>query len=255
MDVTNDAAISWSSSDLGIATISSSVTKGSGKGVATGVAVGAVTIRAAGRADGKMFFADAELVVTNAVEIANISANGHVFPTEDGFPSTGFIGAEFTLNVSASAQDYIWGSDATWVSVDEFGKVSFMATGTSNSVTISALPKVGGTPLTYTFTITKWFHNTPTAMDWPDAANWCFMQGWNQPPYQDLSNGKNKRSVGTIWSEWGVVSMYNGAGFIQDYYWGSTKYSSGHHLMNVNNGAILWADDYAKRGVVCSVNL
>ncbi|ELO1776180.1 Ig-like domain-containing protein [Vibrio fluvialis] len=248
MDVTNDDAISWSSSDPSIATITK-------EGLAKGVAAGTVTITAAGSAYDKMLVAEAELVVTYAVEIANISVNGYVFSTEAGFPSTGFIGAQYTLNVSDDAENYVWSSNADWVIVDDLGKVSLIADGNSAPVTITAMPKHGGEPLTYKFKVTKWFYNNSTSMNWSNAADWCFTQGWNQPPYQELSNGKNKRSMGTLWSEWGEMSMYKGAGFVENYYWGATTYSDGHHVVDFNSGAVLWNNDNNYRGVVCSASL
>lgn len=60
-DVTTDPALSWSSSNLDIATINST---GSDKGVATGIAPGVTTINAHGEANGQVFDATAELTVT-----------------------------------------------------------------------------------------------------------------------------------------------------------------------------------------------
>jgi hypothetical protein len=61
LEVTNNAALSWSSSDPGIATISNTET--SGKGLATGVAPGTVTITASGTANGQSFSDMAQLTV------------------------------------------------------------------------------------------------------------------------------------------------------------------------------------------------
>jgi hypothetical protein len=64
LDVTADDAVSWSSSDPAVATISSS---GEDKGVVTGVSAGTVTITASGEANGQTFSATAEVTITNAV--------------------------------------------------------------------------------------------------------------------------------------------------------------------------------------------
>ncbi|MCG9703261.1 Ig-like domain-containing protein, partial [Vibrio natriegens] len=65
IDVTNDAALSWSSSDTSIATITSNQT--SGNGIATGVNIGTVTITAQGSVNGTAFSDTATLDVTNAI--------------------------------------------------------------------------------------------------------------------------------------------------------------------------------------------
>ncbi|MGR5160874.1 Ig-like domain-containing protein [Vibrio owensii] len=64
IDVTNDSALSWSSSDSKIATISNSEVD---KGTATGVAMGEVTITAFVEADGEEITDTAKLVITEAV--------------------------------------------------------------------------------------------------------------------------------------------------------------------------------------------
>ncbi|MGY1495029.1 Ig-like domain-containing protein, partial [Aeromonas dhakensis] len=67
LDVTDNAVLSWSSSNPGIATISN--TEGS-KGLATGIATGTVTITASGIANGKPFSATVSLEVTQATAIS-----------------------------------------------------------------------------------------------------------------------------------------------------------------------------------------
>ncbi|MNF86256.1 Bacterial Ig-like domain (group 2) [compost metagenome] len=63
MDVTNNAALSWTSSAPTIATIDNA----DRKGLATGVAVGSTTITASGTTNGTPFSASAELTVTSAL--------------------------------------------------------------------------------------------------------------------------------------------------------------------------------------------
>ncbi|KJF76344.1 hypothetical protein UA45_19125 [Morganella morganii] len=59
--------------------------------------------------------------------LKGISVNGHTFTLNDGFPSTGFAGARFTLMLSSgSARDYDWSTgDSSWVSADSEGNVTF----------------------------------------------------------------------------------------------------------------------------------
>ncbi|MFM2625789.1 Ig-like domain-containing protein [Vibrio owensii] len=78
IDVTNDPAISWSSSDSTIATVSN--TDGS-KGEAKGEAVGTVTITASGEANGQSFSDTATLEVTAATVTSLV-----VTPTTDTTP-------------------------------------------------------------------------------------------------------------------------------------------------------------------------
>ncbi|PNK82396.1 hypothetical protein CEQ31_026610 [Serratia odorifera] len=66
-----------------------------------------------------------------AGSIAGIQVNGHRFDADAGFPSTGFNGAKFTLEVKeGKAADYTWSSSALWVSVNDNGEVSFTGQGT-----------------------------------------------------------------------------------------------------------------------------
>ncbi|PJG60795.1 beta strand repeat-containing protein [Aeromonas cavernicola] len=64
LDVTNEAVLSWSSSDPNIATI---VSSGSDKGKVTGITPGVVTITAAGNNNGQTFTATSVITVTDPV--------------------------------------------------------------------------------------------------------------------------------------------------------------------------------------------
>ena len=66
VDVTNDSAVSWSSSNSDLATVSNSIVD---KGLATGIAVGKVGISAYGDFNGTVLRTTASLDVTNAVVI------------------------------------------------------------------------------------------------------------------------------------------------------------------------------------------
>ncbi|ELB2793909.1 hypothetical protein QMX34_004558, partial [Aeromonas hydrophila] len=164
--------------------------------------------------------------------IAGVSVNGFTFDVDAGFPSTGFIGAEFTLITTSAASDYYWNSDAMWVSVNDNGKVRFTSQGVASPVTITATPKVGGTPLTYTFTVTSWFQNGGALTDiWSGAATWCLTQGWRQPTTAEIFGGSHVRNVGTLWSEWGDLARYSGSGFDRQAYWTSDAFGITHHYL------------------------
>ncbi|MGL4544647.1 MAG: Ig-like domain-containing protein, partial [Plesiomonas sp.] len=64
LDVTSDAALSWSSSNTQVATI---VGNGTKQGLLTGVAPGTVTITASGVANGQTFKSSVQVIVTDAV--------------------------------------------------------------------------------------------------------------------------------------------------------------------------------------------
>lgn len=66
LDVTADDAVSWRSSNPGVATISSS---GPDKGMVTGVSTGTVTITASGEANGQSFSATAEVGVVSFYDV------------------------------------------------------------------------------------------------------------------------------------------------------------------------------------------
>ncbi|PHZ21696.1 hypothetical protein CS535_21225 [Yersinia massiliensis] len=73
--------------------------------------------------------------------ITGVLVNGTRFAADAGSPSTGFIGAEFTLGTNGMASDYTWSSSASsWAPVDSSGKVSFTSQGNASPVTITATP-------------------------------------------------------------------------------------------------------------------
>lgn len=123
--------------------------------------------------------------------------------------------------MSGVASDYTWDNGgSSWVSVDDSGNVTFTAKGNSTPVTITATPKVGGAPLTYTFSVDTWFiNNGSTRMTWSDASNWCAAQGLAQPTRDDMMTPA--RGIGSLWSEWGSMNNYPDSGFANDNYWTS----------------------------------
>ncbi|MCQ9091134.1 beta strand repeat-containing protein [Vibrio alginolyticus] len=94
VDVTNNSALSWSSSDEGIASITSGLT-GGGNGVATGVSLGEVTIKAYGTNNGQPFEDTATLKVIEA-DVLSIE----VSPTTESTPIG--LTKSFTANAKLS---------------------------------------------------------------------------------------------------------------------------------------------------------
>ncbi|MGL6295892.1 MAG: Ig-like domain-containing protein, partial [Plesiomonas sp.] len=151
-DLTNDPALSWSSSPLSVATISSNQL--SNNGIATGVTTGTATITAAAYVDGTLFNATAQLEVTQAVVTAL-----QVTPATESVPIglTKAFTAIATLS-DGSTQDVTndpslnWSSDALGIATISSnqpnnngivtgvntGIATITASGTVNRVLISA---------------------------------------------------------------------------------------------------------------------
>jgi len=164
-----------------------------------------------------------------ATEFTGVAVNNYNFSVSSGFPSTGFTGAEFNLEVAGLANYYNWNSSSSWAPVNDNGKVTFTRQGDSSPVTITAIPKAGGSTLTYTFRVNKWFNNFSNQdLLWDDAKNWCANEGQSLPTDADLSLGQNVRGMGSMWSEWGTVANYSSSGFNPERpYWTSGQAIAG----------------------------
>ncbi|CQE07203.1 Invasin [Yersinia intermedia] len=164
--------------------------------------------------------------------ITGVSVNGATFAVGDGFPKTGFTGAEFALNVTGAASDYTWSNGGNaWTTVNSSGLVKFIAKGDSSPVTITATSKWGGETLTYTFAVNSWFiSNGSNTKSRSAASTWCTNQGMALPTRLQLSSGTRQAGSDALWSAWGNMGNYSNAGFPinpDHYYWTSeTAYTS-----------------------------
>ncbi|EHH1078930.1 hypothetical protein J7I01_004645, partial [Vibrio parahaemolyticus] len=152
--VTNDPAISWSSSDGAIATISSG--QASGNGVATGVSVGSVTITAQGVANSTPFSATATLNVTDAVvsslQVTPATASTPVGLTK-AFTATAILSDGVTTIDVTTDPAISWTSSNTAVAtVDASGIATGVSMGTTTITASGTTPE--GTPLSATATLT-----------------------------------------------------------------------------------------------------
>ncbi|CAI1562948.1 Invasin [Serratia quinivorans] len=161
--------------------------------------------------------------------LKDISVNGYNFATDAGFPTTGFTGAHFTLNLTSDngvgVTDYRWVTDAAWVSVTD-GVVKFTGTGTRDKVTITGTPIRGtGETITYSFTLRNWYiHAYTKQMTVPEANAYCSNQSGYLPTVEQLNGNTNysrgtRGTIGAIWSEWGSVRGYPDADFAHIPYW------------------------------------
>ncbi|MGU3489420.1 Ig-like domain-containing protein, partial [Enterobacter bugandensis] len=201
-------------------------------------------------------------------ESISTQVNTHTFAvsSENGtFPTTGFAGASFTLvpKNGASAANYTWVSDASWVTVTN-GVVTFTGKGSGNRVTITGTPSNNqGKIIKYSFALNAWFiNNSSTGLGWADAGAYCSSQGYSQPTVvqMTLHSGYSPtfaRGAGALWNEWGDLTRYSGAGFSGSYYsWSSEKdLSNNLYLVDLSNGFIISLPNSGTHNVVCRQGL
>ena len=179
--------------------------------------------------------------------LTGVLVNGKIFTVNEGFPSTGFIGAKFQLQINndtARNSAYTWSSSAPgWVSISPTGEVQLTAEpATRQPVTLTATAKDGGDTLTYHFDIRDWFISAGAwnYMSADDADAWCSTQGngYQVPSYTRVTNttfnlSPGYRDIGGLWTEWGAMASYPASGLPSDQTWskelrGSTqRYTTG----------------------------
>ncbi|MGK3141069.1 inverse autotransporter beta domain-containing protein [Pantoea sp. C2G6] len=188
---------------------------------------------------------------TEAPLSINTQADSHTFTisSEEGtFPSTGFVGATFTIipknNIDAS--EYNWSANLSWVAVTD-GVVQFTGTGNGDKVVITGAPKnAQNKTIRYAFSLKNWFINDQSVqMTWAQANAYCSGQsGYSLPTVAQLSQNSGYvatqvRGTGALWNEWGNVTHYSGAGFFGSNYWSSEPDSSGgHYYIDLGAGYI-----------------
>ncbi|EPA1042555.1 Ig-like domain-containing protein [Enterobacter bugandensis] len=190
--------------------------------------------------------------------LKDISVNGYVFNKAAGFPSTGFKGAKFTLNLEkGSPSDFAWSADVPWVSVSG-GVVTFTGAGDGSQVTVTGTPKSGGNKITYSFKLNGWYVNHGrTLTDFPGANTSC-QAGYTLPAAKKLNGNPGHNSaltrfdgvrgtIGGVWSEWGDLSKYSGAGFVNVYYWtkdnDATHSDPAHFIVSLGDGTVFRSND------------
>ncbi|UCQ10320.1 Ig-like domain-containing protein [Edwardsiella tarda] len=179
--------------------------------------------------------------------LTGVLVNGKIFTVNEGFPSTGFIGAKFQLQINndtARNSAYTWSSSAPgWVSISPTGEVQLTTEpATRQPVTLTATAKDGGDTLTYHFDIRDWFISAGAwnYMSADDADAWCSTQGngYQVPSYTRVTNttfnlSPGYRDIGGLWTEWGAMASYPASGLPSDQTWskelrGSTqRYTTG----------------------------
>ncbi|BFI47717.1 hypothetical protein KD2_01600 [Yersinia pseudotuberculosis] len=165
----------------------------------------------------------------------DVTVNGTTFNGDAGFPTTGFVGATFKVNSGGDNSLYDWSSSApALVSVSGDGVVTFNAvfpTGTP-AITISATPKGGGSPLSYSFRVNQWFiNNSGATLDRVSAIAHCENVGYVMPISTQVTNAatwmSGRRAVGNLWSEWGDFSAYTVPGWVPaEFFWLSNNHDA-----------------------------
>ncbi|EKK9975561.1 Ig-like domain-containing protein [Vibrio parahaemolyticus] len=156
--VTNDPALTWSTSDADIASITTGQASG-GNGVAKGESQGTVTITAKGTAAGTTFEGSATLIVTNAVVTRlDVTPTTETTPVglEKAFKATAVLSDNTAIDVTDDAA-VTWTSDDTGIATVVSGQTSGngVATGVvSGNTVITAEATVDGTVLSGSATLT-----------------------------------------------------------------------------------------------------
>lgn len=167
----------------------------------------------------------------------HVTANNHTFSTAK-FPSEGFAGTYYTLNndnfeAGKTVDDYMFSSSQGWVSVDASGKVSFANIGDQTSVTISAVPRQGGTTYQTLIKLKGWWVNNGNHTNiWLAANALCHAKndGYNLPGITHLTSGENKRTQGSLYGEWGNVGAFSSnSQFTPGAYWTSESDDYSRH--------------------------
>ncbi|WPM84784.1 hypothetical protein QNH14_20855 [Apirhabdus apintestini] len=63
--------------------------------------------------------------MASASKIKSITANNFTYSIDDNFPNTGFIGANFKINID-NDKNVIWKTDSNWIKVDNNGIVTIL---------------------------------------------------------------------------------------------------------------------------------
>ncbi len=199
--------------------------------------------------------------VIGSPALKNIEVNGYNFALNSGFPTIGFKGAQFTLNIEyALAEEFNWESDASWVSVSN-GVVSFISEGNKSKVIITGTPKSGaGNIITFSFTLKEWYisKGESQTVNFDDASKYCSSKGYIVPTAGQLtgsvSSDGTRGTLGGLWSEWGNILAFD-ADF-PNHSWTATIPQAGYYsAVNLFNGVLEQLSSASSTQAVCQRDL
>ncbi|MEB7891981.1 hypothetical protein NGK36_22255 [Hafnia alvei] len=137
-----------------------------------------------------------------------ISAAYFNFKAADKFPTTGYDGATFRVEVD-DANSYIWKSNSNWVEASDDGLVTLKKEGDGKPVEISIFKKDGSYVMKYKFNVTKWFGMSKNQILQKNLDNSCQKQGMSPVPIKIATNSNANERLGErgvtnqLWLEWG----------------------------------------------------
>ncbi|MCK6880088.1 Ig-like domain-containing protein, partial [Enterobacter bugandensis] len=167
-------------------------------------------------------------------KIVSVYAAGTYFPVNAGFPSTGYLGGDFSLTLTVPASNYRWQGNPSWMELDAYGNslvVTLKNVGSGDLITIVGTPTNGiGSQLTYTVKLKKWFSvDSAAEVTYNQARNYCSGKGASVASLKELTlsigGGAFSHTVGGLWSEWGKPHMANV--FTGAHFWTSTEWPDG----------------------------
>lgn len=169
---------------------------------------------------------------------------------KDGFPSTGYAGAEFQMLIDNGTGTlinnlYTWqSSDTTEMSVDANGNVTLIKA-PSGELSVTATPGAAGTALTYRFRVQDWFFDYGGNAHFQQVNSWAnsYVCGTGLATQRQLVGNANYQtpSIGSLFGEWGSAgpSLFSTGNF---FFWinstSAIELQSGTEVrMNSNNQA------------------
>ncbi|MGL5757301.1 MAG: hypothetical protein ACRCX0_00495, partial [Plesiomonas sp.] len=171
---------------------------------------------------------------------AHTAGTIHEFSMDEGFPTMGYAGATFNIYLKGTGEPHVvggitnysyrnyykWTVDQPHVKLKVTNYTMFELTGTgldssNNTVTITGTPIDGAsttTPVTYTFTLRKWFKASATSVSKAQAQVFCASEGMQITETALMTNDSDMaenvstatKDVNTLWGQWMVMSGETG---------------------------------------------
>ncbi|WP_438334733.1 invasin domain 3-containing protein [Edwardsiella tarda] len=193
------------------------------------------------------------------------------YESSSGFPTTGFVGARFRVNLSDNNPTaYQWAVDGSnngtsYTDVEESGVVTLKMARSGPQI-IQVKDKISGTVLaSYSFTLKAWFTSlgSSTSLDWNNASNYCSSSMRGGLPTREQLTGNSTQdtysamTLGSLAGEWDTLDSYWGANFFSHVpYWTSSPSRAGsHYAIALRMGAAYSYPDSEKKYVVCRQGL